>query len=318
MKSPTVSMVGGDSLLGKEVREVLRQRGHAWPVQFLRADEEEASKLTEIDGEAVVVSAMNKTNLALADLIVLADTPASSRKAWELTAKNCDAHIVDLTGELSDVSRAKRLKVIGHPAAATLGIFHDALAKTHKVARWSAHIFEPASQRGLRGIDELHQQTIKLFAFQTLPREVYDAQLAYAMLPAWGPDANAKLIDAELQVERSLADILAVHKDVPMPSLRLVQAPAFHGYSISVWAELAGETDVEGLTGALREAGLDVRDAGEPPSNPGIAGQSGIAVGDIRPDRNHPRAFWFWLVSDNLRLTAESAVDWMEQTCAKN
>jgi hypothetical protein len=45
----------------------------------------------------------------------------------------------------------------------------------------------------------------------------------------------------------------------------------------------------------------------EPPDNVGIAGQSGIAVGAISPDRNSGNAFWIWAAVDNLRLAAESA-----------
>ena len=40
----------------------------------------------------------------------------------------------------------------------------------------------------------------------------------------------------------------------------------------------------------------------------GVAGQSGLIAGDIRLDRNNPRAAWVWLVCDNLRAVADSAV----------
>ena len=46
----------------------------------------------------------------------------------------------------------------------------------------------------------------------------------------------------------------------------------------------------------------------EPPTNVGQAGQGGIAVGAITPDRNHPEAAWLWFVADNVRLAAENAV----------
>ena len=42
------------------------------------------------------------------------------------------------------------------------------------------------------------------------------------------------------------------------------------------------------------------------PTNVEIAAQSGIQVGDIRVDRNNPRAVWIWLVVDNLRWVADS------------
>jgi aspartate-semialdehyde dehydrogenase len=54
---------------------------------------------------------------------------------------------------------------------------------------------------------------------------------------------------------------------------------------------------------------IDVRGADfEPPNNVGQAGQGGISVGSITPDRNNADACWFWVVADNLRLSAENAV----------
>ena len=44
-----------------------------------------------------------------------------------------------------------------------------------------------------------------------------------------------------------------------------------------------------------------------------MAGQSGIAVGAIQADRNHPQTYWFWAVADNIRLMAENALSIAEQ-----
>ena len=93
-----------------------------------------------------------------------------------------------------------------------------------------------------------------------------------------------------------------------MPSLRLVQAPVFHGYSFSIWVEFEQNPGVAAITEALKAAKVDVRTANEePPNNVGVAGQSGITVGAIASDRNEARACWFWMVVDNLRLSAENA-----------
>ena len=51
------------------------------------------------------------------------------------------------------------------------------------------HIFEPASECGTAGIDEMQQQTVNLLSFQPLPKKVFDAQLAYAMLAQLGSEA---------------------------------------------------------------------------------------------------------------------------------
>ena len=95
----------------------------------------------------------------------------------------------------------------------------------------------------------------------------------------------------------------------PMPSIRLIQAPVFHGYSFSAWVEFAANPGVETLEGGLADESIDVRGAEfEPPTNFSQAGQGGICLGAIALDGNHPEACWFWFVADNLRLAAENAV----------
>src|SRR5205814_1998122 len=155
-----------------------------------------------------------------------------------------------------------------------------------------------------KGIDELQQQTVSLLSFKGLPKDVFDAQLSFAMLARYGEEAAAALEDIELRIERHLATLLANGSRAPMPSLRLVQAPVFHGYSFSLWVELEDNPGVEAIEKTLATAGLDVRQEGiEPPNNVGMAGQSGIAVGAIALDRNHPSACWIWMAADNLRLS---------------
>jgi aspartate-semialdehyde dehydrogenase len=95
---------------------------------------------------------------------------------------------------------------------------------------------------------------------------------------------------------------------VPMPSIRLTQAPVFHGYTLSFWIEFEDAPDVIALEQTLSGDWIDVRGSDvEPPDNAGIAGQSGISVGAITPDRNDGNAVWIWLAADNLRLAAETA-----------
>jgi aspartate-semialdehyde dehydrogenase len=73
--------------------------------------------------------------------------------------------------------------------------------------------------------------------------------------------------------------------------------------------EFYANPGIEALESGLATASIEVRGSEfEPPTNVGQAGQGGIAVGAIAPDRNNPEACWFWLVADNLRLAAENAV----------
>ena len=136
---------------------------------------------------------------------------------------------------------------------------------------------------------------------------MFDAQVGFNLLARYGEEAEEPLELIEQRIERHLASLLAAYPAVPMPSLRLIQAPVFHGHSFSVWAEFEEAPGVEAIAQMLSTEGFDVR-ADEPPTNVGVAGQSGLSVGAIAEDRNHPRAVWLWMAADNLRLAAENAV----------
>jgi aspartate-semialdehyde dehydrogenase len=141
---------------------------------------------------------------------------------------------------------------------------------------------------------------------------VFGAQVAVNLLPRYGEQAPVKLEDTELRIERHLATLLALAGEgegAPMPSLRLVHAPVFHGYAFSAWVEFEANPGVDAIESGLVHASIEVRGSEfDPPTNVGQAGQGGIAVGAIAPDRNEAEACWFWIVADNLRLAAENAV----------
>jgi aspartate-semialdehyde dehydrogenase len=279
--------------------------------------------VSQEDGEPVVISALDEENLLGARAVFLAGTRGSSRKAYELLAAHEPAPvIVDLSRGLEDHAGARlrsplaetpgappsaAIHVIAHPAASVLALFLGRLAARYRILRAVAQIFEPVSERGQRGIDELQQQTVSLLSFRKLPSEVFDVQAGFNLLPRYGDGAAEKLEDIEAGIERHLATLL-MSGPAPMPSLRLAHAPVFHGYSMSVWAQFDGRPGIRPLAEALACAQIDVRrEDQEAPSNVGVAGQSGFTVGAIESDRNDPQAAWFWIAADNLRVVAEDA-----------
>jgi aspartate-semialdehyde dehydrogenase len=173
-------------------------------------------------------------------------------------------------------------------------------------------VFEPASERGQKGLDELQQQNVAVLSFQKLKTDVFDTQLAFAMLARYGEEATEPLEGIEQRVEKHLASLLAAWDAIPMPSVRVIQAPVFHGHSFSAWVEFEENPGVEALNRALDGNGIDVR-TDEPPTNIGVAGQNGLSVGAISVDPNQARACWFWMASDNFRLSAENAVAVMKE-----
>jgi len=317
---PLIALVGGDTLLAKEIREVLDGSKPAPRVQLISAAADGSATLTADDEEPLVMAPLSAESLAGAKVAFLAGSPASSRRVLKVNPKD-GPRLIDLAGGLEEQPEARLrapsaeaalpaaspIQVVAHPAAIALAMFLGRLSKIARIKRSVVHVFEPASERGQRGLEELRQQTVGVLAFQKLKTDVFDTQLAFNMLARYGEEALEPLESIEQRVEKHLASLLDAWPGVPMPSVRLIQAPVFHGHSISAWVEFEENPGADKLAKALAEAGLDVR-PDEPPSNVGMAGQSGLSIGAIIVDHNQPRACWFWLVSDNLRLAAENAV----------
>ena len=322
MPSNTIALVGSETLLGRELRDVLGQSNLGFDVRLIAAPDEEVGKITEAGGEAAVLLKLEREAFEGAGAILLAASPATAR---EVAALKLEAAAVDLTYALEDAPNARlrapmiephdfrvapdATQIIAHPAAIALALLLSRIHAVFPIARSVAHVFEPASERGMPGIEEMQQQSVNLLTFKPLPKQVFDAQVSYNMLARFGEEAPVALEDVEARIERHLASLLGNSGGAPVPSLRLIQAPVFHGYSFSMWLEFEANPGVTALEQILNEPPVDLRGAGfEPPNNVGAAGQDGIGVGAVTPDRNNSRAVWLWMVADNLRLAAENAL----------
>ncbi len=323
MAEVTIALVGAESLLGREVRDLAGQSNLGAELRLISESPGESVKLTAIDDEPSVVAALNPASLEGASAIVLAGSPETARLVANL---KLDIPIVDVSAALEDSPNARlrapvlephdfrvapdAIQVIAHPAAIAIALVLTRIHQVFPFRRSLVHVFEPASERGTAGIEELQQQTVNLLSFKPLPKKVYDAQIAYTMLPGFGEDAPLSLAEIEARIERHLATLLSLSGSVPIPSIRLIQAPLFHGYSFSLWIEFDRNPGVAALQQILNEPPIEVRGPDlDPPNNVGVAGQSGVSVGAISIDRNQPQAMWFWMAADNLHLAAESAAE---------
>jgi aspartate-semialdehyde dehydrogenase len=316
----TIVVVGTETLLGREVRDVLSATQLGEDLRLVAAEDQEVGTLTEAGGEPSFLIKLTPGSLQNARAIILAGPSDISDDVIELKPA---APLVDLTYAAEEQPQARlrapmleppvlelpkdTIHVVAHPAAIALALLLSRLHVVFPVRRTVVHVFEPASERGSAGIDELQKQTVSLLSFKSMPKEVFDNQLSFSLLARLGEQAAVKLEDVEARIERHLASLLAPSM-TPMPSIRLVQAPVFHGYSASLWIELDQNPGVAAIEQALSERFVEVRARDtEPPNNVGVAGQNEITIGAISVDSNHPNAIWMWMALDNLRLTAQNA-----------
>jgi aspartate-semialdehyde dehydrogenase len=321
-----LALVGADTLLGREIKDVMEGGQTKTLIESFAANGE--ANFGEEGDEAVFRQALDTEVLRDVDAVISAGSAAGAMKALKLARALGERLIlIDCTGTLDREPEARiyaplvddavprsQVVVIAHSAAAALAKILSSLALYRPVSRAVFEIFEPASEQGRLGMAELQQQTTNLLSFKTLDKKIYDTQVSFAMLPAYGEDSELSLASIEQRIEKHLAAVLArlarTGTALPMPSLRLLQAPVFHGYTFSGWIEFETQAPPAEIEAALASRGIDVRTAGqEVPTNVGIAGQSGLVTGDIRTDRNNSRAIWLWAVSDNLRTVADGIRD---------
>jgi aspartate-semialdehyde dehydrogenase len=270
------------------------------------------------------------------DFVFFADDPEATRKHWK-TARLAGTSIIDMTyaleaepgvvlcglwggvsvaateGQTSARTQEPDLTtpaVVGaHPAALMLLLVAKRLHARLPMRAISATVFEPASEHGQAAMDELHQQTVALLSFQSLPREQYDAQVAFNLLPALGDAAKVKLAATRARIADNYAELSG--GAAPELALQLIQAPVFHGYTASVLVELQGTATTEEIEAAAQGEHVDlVGTESDPPSNLSAAGQADVLmrISPVAAGEGPSSRFWLWLAADNLKLSALNAI----------
>jgi len=322
-----IAIAGASSLMGRELKEVLSESPLV-DARLALLDEEEAhGRLDQVGDEATFIQAINADAFDLADFTFFCGSENLTLRHWR-QALSAGSTVLDLTGALDQETgvliRAPWLGteeaavdlftpavVPAHPAVITLALLLDRLQQAAPVRLAAATMLLPASEFGRAGMDELHQQTVSLLSFQSLPRATYDAQAAYNLLAGLGEGAAINLAAVESRIRRQYQMITAGRG--PALAIQLVMAPVFHGLTFSIVVELERPVEIIALEAALSGEHIDlVLEDTDSPSNLAATGQNDILV-RMRPERfgrgsGAASRLWLWAAVDNLRLRAQNAV----------
>jgi aspartate-semialdehyde dehydrogenase len=327
------AVVGAASLKGKEVAEMLNERNFPAADIRLLDDDESMGQLEAMGDEISFIQRVRAEQFDNVDFTFFASDEATTRKNWK-DARDAGSAIIDLSASLENehgasvrsvwVERergqipAPELQpgpcVTAHPVAVTLALLLLRARKADAIRSAVATIFEPASEHGQRGMDELHQQTVNLLSFQPLPKDVFDAQVAFNMVARYGQKSQPALDSVEARVRRHYQKIAG--PDAPQPALLLLQAPIFHGHALAVFLEMERPADLQALSQALTGDHVATPGAEEDsPSNVSSAGQADIQL-SLKIDPAQPNGVWLWAAADNLRISALTAVECAESMTA--
>jgi aspartate-semialdehyde dehydrogenase len=328
-----VAIVGASSLKGKELADVLNDRHFPAEEVKLLDDEESLGTLEAVGDEVSFIQTVLPEQFRNVDFAFYASDADFTQKNWSM-AQRAGCAIVDLSysleGERGATVRAPWLErelnrshapelqpapvVVAHAAAQVLAVLLLRAQKVAPIARAVATVFEPASEHGRRGMDELHEQTVSLLSFRDLPKNVFDTQVAFNMVSRYGDSSQPALETVERRIASHFRKIAG--DAVPVPSLMLMQAPSFHGHVFSLYVELEKPVAAGDLSAALEGDRVEItRSADDSPSNVNAAGQDDVLV-SLRNDPQNDRGFLISAAADNLRLAASTAVECAETMAA--
>ncbi len=335
-----VAIVGAGTLKGKELGELLPETSFPAVDIKLLDDDESLGQLESVGEEVTFVQSVRPENFDGVDFAFFASQPDFTRKHWRM-AQQAGSMIVDMSYGLEDAPGARvrapwlerELRqspslelepapvVTAHPAAIVLALLITRAQKVGNVRAAVSTIFEPASEHGRLGMDELHEQTVNLLSFQELPKQVFDAQVAFNLVARYGDRSLPPLENAERRIVnhfRQITKVADATRQSPelVPSVMLVQAPIFHGHVFSLYIELDRPHSIGDFSQALAGEHVELtRGADESPSNVSAAGQEEILVW-VRADSQRESGFWVWAAADNLRVLALNAVDCAQMMAA--
>ncbi len=211
-----IAIVGAASLRGKELNEALGESPFAAADFVLMDDEEAIGQLEAVGDEVTFIQQITPASFAHADFTFFTGSAELTRKHWQTARRLARRFSICLARSIR-----RRMRSCSRHGCNT----HEALNCTHQlwcrqiprrlcwrcclasrhasaVQAAFATVLEPASEYGRGAMDELHQQTVSLLSFQTLPKAFYDMQIAFNATPTAGPEGKIDLQATEARVRR--------------------------------------------------------------------------------------------------------------------
>jgi len=324
--SQRIVIAGASSLLGAELKSLLEESCFAgWDFSLL--DEETAvGTLTEAAGEPAVIQPVEEGSFVRAKLVFFTGSTAFTERNLP-AASESGATVIDLSGAALSVddasvwfaidgvgqNAAKNKTLYAVPSAPGLAARRllDALGRAG-LSRLALIFFRPVSEAGRAGIEELESQTTQLLSFQSAGEPVFHTQVAFNLLDRYGTNSRENLADVRARVRREAS--LAAGRNLVQPSIQVLHAPVFYGYTFLAIADLDSKQSKDALADICRKAGFTLdADASSPLGNLNASGDSAIHLALPEDDSAHPGTWWFWGAADNIRLPAATAVKLAEK-----
>lgn len=296
------------TLVGQEIQTVLRERSFPFfKVMLLDTTGEQAGALTEINDEPAVVTPASEIELEDLDLVFFCGPPAKNQE-WIEKHGDQKFVVIDLSQptttedgklvvagmNLEEIVEGDRLLVSPHPIAIPIALILNQIGTVSPVELCTATVIQPASEFEQKGVEELAQQTVAVLNIKSVPKDVFDRQLAFNLYPA--AEGHEEFITSQVRVLAGSDTELA---------LFVTQGTIFHSHTFSMFIRTQDPLDERQVIDALRSnRAIAFAEGDQLLGTIDAAGRDEILIAAVRPDPSIKGGFWVWAVCDNLRRSS--------------
>lgn len=332
-----IAVIGVLESLGREVLAFLADGGYKTAdVAALDAKAPLGTQVSFGEEEDIDVFNLDEFDFGTAEIAVFAGTEEISRRyAGKAAAKGCkvidcsgaffaDADVPMVVAGVNDEKLAaagKNMVAVPSPTVTQILLPLKAVDEQYKIKRLIVSTYTSTSAYGKEGMDELFDQTRKIFMNESLAdnQNVFDKQIAFNAIPQveefigeetrceWAVNAETKkVLGRDVKVHANCAFI-----------------PAFIGNAAYVNVECEKDVDVDEVRKLMKQTdGVIVFDKnvkGGYVTLNDVQGEIEVYISRLRQDASVENGFSFWSAADNLRFgVAGNAYKIMEKWLGKN
>jgi aspartate-semialdehyde dehydrogenase len=303
-----IGIVNPLTLVGNEIKTVLRQRAFPYAkVALLDASGTAQGSLTEVDDEPAVVASVAQEGLDDLDLVFFCG-PSEPNRQWLARHEQDDFIAIDLsqptTAEdgkvaiagvnLEEIGAGDNLLVSPHPVTIPIALILRQISTLSPVELCTATVVQPASEFEQEGVEELAQQTISVLNIQSVPKTVFDRQVAFNLFPA-----------SQRNEEFIVSQIKGIGDPRMQMAMLITQGTIFHSHTFSLFLKTKEELSEARIIEALQaNPALAFAEGDQQFGTIDAAGKDEVLIAEVRPDPGVRGGFWVWAVCDNLRRSS--------------
>ncbi|GAB6875726.1 aspartate-semialdehyde dehydrogenase [Thermaerobacter litoralis] len=315
-----VAVVGATGLVGQQVLRILEER--RFPVDELRplATSRSAGRAVAFGGADWEVREATAEALRGCDFAFFAASGDVSRELAPVAARagtvvidksntfRMDPEVPLVVPEVNGHALARHRNLIASPNCSTiqLVVALKPILDRFGLERVVVSTYQAVSGTGAAALEELEAEVRADGQGSGFEPQVYPRPIAFNVLPHCDRFEDEGYTLEEWKLVRESRKILE-RPDLAVTATA-VRVPVRVGHSEAVWLQTREDASVADLRQVLSSAPgvvlVDDPASAAYPTPLEVAGHDEVYVGRVRRDPTAPRAFWLWIVADNLRKGA--------------